>query len=75
MSGTPAPQAEEMVTLRLTRDQFEELRLGALGIRTYMPETLPAGEDGKLHFARVLAEAAAEAIETVLAAREGSADV
>lgn len=48
-------------------ERLEDLRLAAKAIRTYMPETLPADEDGKVHFARALAEAAADAIEAVLA--------
>lgn len=51
-------------------ERLEDLRLAAKSIRTYMPETLPAGEDGKIHFARALAESAAEAIEAFLATTE-----
>lgn len=46
----------------------EDLRLAASSIRTWMPETLPANEQGQVHFARALAESAAEAIEAYLAA-------
>lgn len=58
----------------LRAEHIEELRLAASAIRTYMPDTLPADEDGKIHFARALAEAAADAIEQSLATTEGSAD-
>jgi hypothetical protein len=70
--STPAPVSN----LRgLTNaERLEDLRLAAKAIRTYMPETLPAGEDGKIHFARALAEASADAIEAVLATTEGSAE-
>lgn len=61
-ANAPAPQ--------LRCDRLEDLRLAALAIRTYMPDTLPAGDDGKIHFARALAEAAADAIEAALAATE-----
>lgn len=44
-------------------DRLEDLRLAATAIRTYMPDTLPAGEDGKIHFARALAEAATAVAE------------
>ncbi|TWF53232.1 Lar family restriction alleviation protein [Neorhizobium alkalisoli] len=54
-------------------ERIEDLRLAAKAIRAYMPETLPADDDGKIHFARALAEAAADAIEAALAA-EGSAE-
>ena len=68
--ASPPPQAH----LRGITDaeRLEDLRLAAKAIRTYMPETLPAGEDGKIHFARALAEDAADAIEAVLATTEGS---
>lgn len=49
-------------------DLLEKVRMGAVGIRTWMPETLPANEQGQVHFARALAEAAAEAIEAILPA-------
>jgi len=47
-------------------DRIEDLRLAASAIRTYMPDTLPADKDGKIHFARALAEAAAAVIEAHL---------
>lgn len=46
---------------------IEDLRLAASSIRQWMPETLPANEQGQIHFARLLAESAAEAIEAFLA--------
>lgn len=52
----------------------EEMRLAAASIRQWMPETLPANEAGQIHFARLLAESAAEGIEQFLAASEGSTD-
>ena len=63
-------------------ERLEDLRLAAASIREWMPETLPASEDGQIHFARALAESAAEAIEAFLAAsptegqtvKEGSTD-
>lgn len=42
---------------------LENMRLAAAAIREWMPETLPANEAGQVHFARALAESAAEAIE------------
>ncbi len=60
---TPPAQA-----VGVPADLIEDLRLGAVGIRTWMPETLPANEQGQVHFARVLAEAAAESIEAILPA-------
>lgn len=53
-------------------DLREEMRLAAASIRQWMPETLPANEAGQIHFARLLAESAAEAIEQYLATTEGS---
>ncbi len=50
----------------------EEMRLSAASIRKWMPETLPANEAGQIHFARLLAESAAEAIERFIASSEGS---
>lgn len=47
---------------------LEDMRLAASAIRQWMPETHPTSEDGKIHFARLLAESAAEAIEAFLAA-------
>lgn len=59
----------------LTLDELrEEMRLAAASIRQWMPETLPANEAGQIHFARLLAESAAEGIEQFLAASEGSTD-
>jgi hypothetical protein len=69
---SPAPQPH--LAGVTDAERLEDLRLAAKAIRTYMPETLPAGEDGKIHFARALAEAAADAIEAVLATMEGSAE-
>ena len=66
LPSAPAP----ITTVKLRCDRLEDLRLAALAIRTYMPDTLPAGDDGKIHFARALAEAAADAIEAALAATE-----
>lgn len=55
-------------------DPREEMRLAAASIRQWIPETLPTNEAGQIHFARALAESAAEAIERYLATTEGSAD-
>lgn len=55
-------------------DPREEMRTAAASIREWMPETLPANEAGQIHFARALAESAAEAIERYLATTEGSTD-
>lgn len=60
----PAPQA-----LHILR---EEMQLSAAAIRTFMPDTLPANEAGQIHFARALAESAAEAIEKFLTATESN---
>lgn len=61
MNAAPIPLG------KVDDERLEDLRLAAKAIRLYMPETLPAGEDGKIHFARALAEAAAASIEAVLA--------
>lgn len=44
-------------------EELEDLRLAAASIREWMPETLPSDEQGKVNFARALAESAAETIE------------
>ncbi len=67
-NSTPAPVQQLMGATDAER--LEDLRLAAAAIRTYMPDTLPTGEDGKIHFARALAEAAAEAIEGFLSAAD-----
>lgn len=64
---SPAPDVAGLTDA----ERLEDLRLAAKAVRTYMPDTLPAGEDGKIHFARALAESAAEAIEAFLASSEG----
>lgn len=61
-SPSPSPQMVGVTDA----ERLEDLRLAAKAIRTYMPETLPADEHGKIHFARALAEAAADAIEAAL---------
>lgn len=50
-----------------------ELRQCASMIRTWAPETFPANEDGKIHFARAVMESVASTIEAVLAGHEGMA--
>ncbi|MBB3944670.1 hypothetical protein GGQ73_000595 [Rhizobium skierniewicense] len=61
------------VPTALTLDELrEEMRLAAASIRQWMPETLPASDDGKIHFARLLAESAAESIEQFLATTGGA---
>lgn len=59
-------------TMQATPEMIEDLRMGAVGIRRWMPEALPANEQGQVHFARALAEAAAEAIEAILPALAAS---
>lgn len=49
-------------------DTEADMRLAAASIRKWMPSALPEDADGKKHFARVLAEAAADAIEQYQAA-------
>lgn len=54
---------------------IEDMRLAASSIREWMPETLPANEDGQIHFARALAESAATAIEKFIGSTPPAAPV
>lgn len=57
----------------MTDEMIEELRLSAVMIRTWAPETFPANESGQVHFARAIMESVAETIEKALAAATASA--
>jgi len=65
-------EAIEYVRLSALDEEREQLRLAAASIREWMPETLPADENGQIHFARALAESAAEAIEKFLGAPQSA---
>lgn len=47
----------------------EGIRIAAKTIRDWMPTTLPTDEGGKLHFGRVIAEAAADEIEKFIVSK------